>query len=586
MDVVISGKGIVSALGIGVQQTLDALLAMRSGVGTMRFLASEHKELPVGEVPLSDAELKAALGIDARVEISRTALMAIHAVRQALSDAELLGRDLSALRIAFISGTTVAGMDITERHYDDLEAGRGGDFLRGHDCGASSQIVADFFGIFADVRTISTACSSAANALILGANMLKAGQADIVIAGGSEALSVFHLNGFNSLMILDHERCRPFDASRAGLNLGEGAAYVVLESKESAEKRNAHIAAHLTGYGNACDAFHQTATSDNGDGPYLAMAEALKMANLQPQDISYVNAHGTGTPNNDKSESIALTRLFGNNVPPFSSTKAFTGHTTSASGSIESVICLLAMDKNFLPPSLGFKDAMEGGLAPVANVQTATLENVMCNAFGFGGNDSSLILSRHAHPSDAPFLVYDDNDIVEAARVEISSPEDLTELSQFIKPMEARRMGPLMKASLLSSLKALKQADITTPDAIITGTYFGLLDNSAKLMTQLHNDGEKDTSPTLFMQSTHNTLSGAIAIRLKCHGYNITYSQGSRSLECALQDARLLLRSGRAETVLVGCHDESSPLFRKMTSVAFGDERSLRSVAIVLKRKA
>ena len=144
-------------------------------------------------------------------------------------------------------------------------------------------------------------------------------------------------------MILDHERCRPFDATRAGLNLGEGAAFVVLESEESANKRGVNVHAYLTGYGNACDAYHQTASSEDGEGAYLAMKEALDMAHLTPKDIQYVNAHGTGTPNNDQSESVSLRRIFGDEIPLISSTKSFTGHTTSASGSIEAVICILAM---------------------------------------------------------------------------------------------------------------------------------------------------------------------------------------------------------------------------------------------------
>ena len=226
--------------------------------------------------------------------------------------------------------------------------------------------------------------------------MLRCGLAEIVVVGGAESLSKFHLNGFNTLMILDRRPCRPFDADRAGLNLGEGAAYLVMENAASVSRRGVRPLCSLDGYGNACDAFHQTASSPNGEGAFLAMTEALQMAGLEPADIQYVNAHGTGTPNNDLSESVALQRVFGGKIPPVSSTKSFTGHTTSASGSVEAVICILAMNRQFLPPNLNWETPMEGGFIPVTGSHSPVeLRHVMSNAFGFGGNDSSIILSRY-----------------------------------------------------------------------------------------------------------------------------------------------------------------------------------------------
>ena len=171
-------------------------------------------------------------------------------------------------------------------------------------------------------------------------------------------------------------------------------AYIVMEREDIAQQRNATIHAYLAGYGNACDAFHQTASSDNGEGAYLAMREAIEMAGITVSTIDYVNAHGTGTPNNDLSESVALHRIFGNDMPPVSSTKSHTGHTTSASGSIEAVICLLAMRHRFIPSNLGWQHAMEGGILPSMGVSNIALRYVLCNAFGFGGNDSSLIFTR------------------------------------------------------------------------------------------------------------------------------------------------------------------------------------------------
>ncbi len=594
MNIAITGEGIVSAIGLNKQEVLQSLLDKKTGIGEMKHLQSVHHELPVGEVDLSNDQMKEMLGIPCGNMMSRTALLGMLAIRQALEDAgideEKQKNTLSTgkkPRIVLVSGTTVGGMDMTELCFDLPEEERSLDFLKHHDCGSSTQLMADHFGIFCETTTLSTACSSAANAIMLGARLLKAGQADIVVAGGTEALSRFHLNGFNSLMILDHEQCRPFDATRAGLNLGEGAAFVVLESEETAQRRGVATHAYLTGYGNACDAYHQTASSEDGEGAYLAMKEALETAHLQPTDIQYVNAHGTGTPNNDQSESVSLKRIFGEDMPLVSSTKSFTGHTTSASGSIETVICMLAMQHHFVPASLGWKNQMENGITPATGRSDIQLEHVMCNSFGFGGNDSALIIS--AHPTLQTAAEEEEEEvnhaiqITTAAKVEITSVDQLADIKKYVKPLEARRMGKIMKSSLLSSMEALKQAGIETPDAIITGTTYGCLENSELLLLQIKEEGEEMLKPTYFMQSTHNTIGSNVAIKTHCHGYNVTYTQGTDSLAWALRDAKLLLESGKVKNVLVGCHDEGASVFNALREKA-GQEPmpAVHSIAMVL----
>ena len=586
-NVVITGEGIVSAIGNDKKAVLQSLKDNKTGIGRMKYLHSVHDELPVGEVKMSNDEMKSILGFSDDAIISRTVLMGILAVRQALSDGNVHStiQKNKGLRVVLISGTTVGGMDLTEKFYQEmLNDNSHLDCLASHDPGSSTKAIADYFDLFSDYTTISTACSSAANALILGANMIKDGEADIVVAGGSEALSVFHLNGFNSLMILDKFQCRPFDADRAGLNLGEGAAYVILESEEFARHNSIPIHAYLIGYGNACDAFHQTASSENGDGAYYAMKDAIEMAHISPSDIQYVNAHGTGTPNNDITESKALQRIFTESVPLISSTKSFTGHTTSASGAIESVICLLALYNQFVPANLGWEKPIIDGIVPTLGEKNYPINTILCNSFGFGGNDSALLISLHSSDcDDCPHSNYTEKDIRVLSKVEIQSEDDLLEISKYIKPLEVRRMGKLMKSTMLSSLKALEMAGIDVPDAIITGTAWGCLENSEKLLEQICNEGECMLKPTYFMQSTHNTLSSCIAIRTHCHGYNITYSQGSNSLEWAIRDAKRLLINGVCKSVLVGCHDESTPTFRKlMERVGVYNLNSIHSIALVL----
>ncbi len=395
--VVVTGVGIVSALGAGVDATFRSLRNGESGVGEIVHLDTGHDEFPVGEVAMSNREMALSLGVGYPSDGLRTVLLGIMAAREAVASAGLTVCDVR--KSAFVSGTTVGGMDNTERHFAEAfdsgaESGSSQELVY-NDCGCSTRLIAEATGDFLMMTTTSTACSSAANAIILGANMIKAGIVDIAVVGGSEALTRFHLNGFNTLMILDRERCRPFDRDRTGINLGEGAAYIVLESERSAKSRGADVLAALTGYANSCDAFHQTASSENGEGAYLAMCKAMDMAGLTPGDIDYVNAHGTGTPNNDATELAAMRRIWKDSLPCFSSTKAFTGHTTSASGSIEAVICVLSLIHDFMPENIGWVNPMGEGAVPVTGAAAGRrVRNVINNSFGFGGNDSTLIFSK------------------------------------------------------------------------------------------------------------------------------------------------------------------------------------------------
>lgn len=575
--IAITGLGIICSIGNDAPSVLDSLRKGESGIRRMKYLPSKHTHLPVGEVQLSNDEMKRMLGITSSEPMSRTALMGAIAVRQALAQAGI--EDVSDKRIALISGTTVGGMDLTERYFERMKSDDSLLWLpQSNDCGDSTKEIAAIAGLnSAEVCTISTACSSALNSIILGSEMLRRDEVDIVVAGGSEALSLFHLNGFNTLMILDKEQCRPFDDTRAGLNLGEGAAFVVLQ-------RDTEGLAYVAGYGNRCDAFHQTASSENGEGAYLAMKDAMDMAGLTPDDIQYVNAHGTGTPNNDLSESAGLKHIFTESMPAVSSTKSFTGHTTSASGSIETVICVLAMQNGFIPANLGWKNQAFGAITPTMGAEGVELKNVICNSFGFGGNDSSMILSAEPHSFTDSESATPQVEVV--ADVEISSVEELSQLREFVSPMESRRMGKLMKAAHLAALRALKAANVECPDAIVTATSRGMLETSMQFLDDMLNGGEELLKPTLFMQSTHNTLSSAIAIRTKCHGYNTTYSQGEESLQWAMRDAERLIATGKAQTVLVGLYDEVTPIFAEFAKRAGRQvPQELYARSIVLTRK-
>ena len=548
----ISGMGILCAIGNNRQEVLNALLRKESGIGPMKYLSSVHTDIPVGEIQLSTTEMMQMLGITSDTPVSRTSVMGAIAVREALEQAGI--QDITGKRVALVSGTTVGVMDVTEQYFERMKTEPDLQYLpHSNECGRSTEEIARYAGLTgARCCTICTACSSALNAIMLGAEMLKNDEADLVIAGGSEPLSRYHLNGFNTLMILDRERCRPFDDTRAGLNLGEGAAFVVLE------KDAPNALAYVNGYANRCDAFHQTATSQNGEGAFLAMTEALRQAGIGPEKIDYINAHGTGTPDNDASESAAFQRVFGNSLPPMSSTKSYTGHTTSAAGSVETVICILAMQNGFVPASLGWSHPIPGGVIPTQGCTGVELDYVMCNSFGFGGNDSSLILGKRA-PEGREGKLADESRVILASRSVISSDEQLPLLKEYLSPMETRRMGKMMKACLLSAFTAMKEAGIDRPDAIIAATSKGMLETSTLFLEDIVANHEELLKPTLFMQSTHNTIASAIAIRTRCHGYNITYSHGDESAFWAIRDAKMQLRKGEARTVLVCVFDEDLP---------------------------
>jgi 3-oxoacyl-(acyl-carrier-protein) synthase len=294
---------------------------------------------------------------------------------------------------ALISGTTVGGMDFTEQISNFNSEKKLYEILTLHPCGDSTEKLAAFLSVEGFVTTYSTACSSAANAIMLGARMIKSGYVDRVIAGGVDALTAFTLNGFNSLMILDREHCRPFDKTRAGLNLGEGAGFVVLEAEKVAKPNKALV--FLSGYANSNDAHHQTASSPEGVGAMLSMQKALDIAGISGNDVSYINAHGTGTPNNDSSEAKAIANLFGENVPPFSSTKAFTGHTLAACGGVEAVFSVKAVLDQEIYAGLNFEAPDEDiNNCPLRLNRKAEVNHVLSNSFGFGGNNSTLIFSK------------------------------------------------------------------------------------------------------------------------------------------------------------------------------------------------
>jgi 3-oxoacyl-(acyl-carrier-protein) synthase len=389
----VTGIGVVSAIGDSAASCRESFRDARCGIAPLRSLASRYAGiLPCGEVKRTTPEWQELL--DAREPgITRTSLLALHAFTQCTADSGLGPVALQSSGMALVGATTVGGMCLTDELYQDAHAqAKGSAYLTSYDCGSVSIYLAQRFGLIGLVHTINTACSSSANAILFGARLMRLGLARRAIVGGADSLAKFTINGFQSLHILSPESCAPFDRDRRGLTLGEGAAFLALEKESDLDGKRVY--AELTGYGNSNDAFHPSSLSEEGEGPYLAMQSALAMAGLEPQDIGFINAHGTGTENNDLAESRAMIRLFGH-PPPFASTKSFTGHTLGAAGSLEAAFSVLNLSEDELHPNLQFHHPIEStGLQPVLHLTPARIRHVMSNSFGFGGNCTSLVFSQ------------------------------------------------------------------------------------------------------------------------------------------------------------------------------------------------
>ena len=390
----ITGMGVISAVGNSVAENHKTLVAGVSGIGNELdlFPTKYSGKLPLGQVRISTAALLEKFNVTEK-GVTRSSLLALHAFNEAILDGKISTADLSSSETALAGASTVGGMCLTDELYADANKRTDGSaYTSSYDCASVNMFLQKYYKMNGIINTINTACSSSANSIMYGAMLMKNGFARRAIVGGADSLAKYTINGFNALHILSSEYCTPFDEGRKGLNLGEGAAFLLLEKEEDIAGKKVY--AELTGFCNANDAYHPSSLSDEADGPYLSMQGALRSAKLNAQQIDFINAHGTGTENNDEVESRAMLRLF-KNPPAFSSTKAYTGHTLGAAGAIEAVYSILSLVNQEVYPTLNFtKPISSTGLVPVGSYKKMPLQHIMSNSFGFGGNCSSLIFSK------------------------------------------------------------------------------------------------------------------------------------------------------------------------------------------------
>lgn len=600
--IAITGIGLATPAGIGTDNAWSALLQGRTCLASLTLFESPRCGIyPVGQI----RDDLAALGAPRKA--SRNDQLAFLAAREAWSGAGLDRQPPDRNRSGIVLGATVGGMLGSEACLERLV--RTGDFksgmLRHHEPASSTDLCSNALGLAGPSATISTACSSGAMAIAMAADLISSGDADIIVACGVDSLCRLTLNGFASLLLMDKAGCRPFDAHRAGMCLGEGAGALVLESERHARSRGAHIFAFIRGWSATCDAFHASAPDPEGRGAARAMRNALDAAGIDPGAIAYVNAHGTGTRDNDLAEARAMKAVFGADVPPFSSTKRFFGHALAASGAIEAAICALALCHDKAPPNPGFAEADPAiGLVPLTTPLAGPFNHVMSNSFGFGGNNVSIVLARNKELPARParkrrpersrpisvralsFLSPAGNTFPEISRFGQNHPPeprliaihpplpaaripayscDNSEIEADLDPIKHRRLNRMLKMLLACGRRSTPDAgqlfDARNPErvAVAIGTGFGCLEDAGAFVLNLFENQERMPMPARFIHSVHNAAAGQLAIDLHAGGLNGTFAHRDISFELALWQAAHSLDAEQSDLVLAGAADQHDP---------------------------
>lgn len=567
----ISGSGIISSLGIGLAATEETLRKNRSAIKPLElFPLLQGAPLPVGAVP--------GLG-ESSSDLPRTHQLACIAAAQAMK-----GREHPP--DAIIIGTTTGGILTTEQLLKSGDQRK--EHYQYHGLHTVASCLAKELHCTGPVVVVSTACSSGAVVMAMALKMLRIGGAKTVLAGGVDSLCRLTYFGFHSLQLVDQAGCKPLDQNRQGMAVAEGAGMLLL----STEKPD-NCSAKLLGAGLSCDAYHPAAPHPEGQGAFMAMQSALANAGLKPEEISYINLHGTGTPDNDLAESKAVRRLF-TTLPPLSSIKGASGHSLAAAGAIEAVVAAMAISHGFVPANTGLQkvDPLLG-LNPLTNPLDLPARAVLSNSFGFGGNNGSLVIgaadtfqstiSRQAAPELAIHgysCLTGAGDILQTIGrindgVPVSGMAGLDTICQNLPPRLIRRLKRLPRMTLSLASKAIKASapGHQKPGAVFMGTSWGALSETHDFLSRLTESNEQFPSPTDFVGSVHNGPASQVAILFGATGPNITTSGGNYSFEQALFTAGLMLDDSVGPALILGAdegHEKFSPLFDPSISPGSG----------------
>ena len=592
--IAITGLGVVSSLGFGREESFRRLCAGERGIGPVSlFDATGLRSRIAAEVRGLDVAAIAPRG-EAQ-DWSRSDALALIAAREALSHAGQI--EGSPLGLAL--GGTTGGMYETERALAALPAGsiqpRDARRLLDFPLAVSVERVARALGSVVCSATVCSACSSGAVAIALGASWLLSGRVARVVAGGVDGLCQLTFTGFNALGAVDPEPCRPFDVSRAGLTLGEGAACLVLELESSARARGAPVIAYLSGWAVASEAHHVTHPEPSGERAAAVLLGALGVAGLAPGDIDYVNAHGTGTAQNDAMEARALERALGEELSRVwvSSSKAQIGHTLGAAGAIEAAITALALNRGRLPPTAGLEQPEEPRLRHVcAPNQKAALRAALSSSFGFGG--ACAVLAFEA-PDQAPrqlgwhaaepvvisgaasfgplgLLGGASGAQYLADAAPLALPATPTDPLSLLDAARSRRFGRASALVVAIASRALEDARCEPAlTGLVVGSAFGDVDRSVRFLQKLLAQGPKFAGPAEFPQLVASAGSGNASIYLGLTGPCLSVSEFGTSGPAAVSVALSLLELGLAPALLAGAAEAHDPIVDAVLSGARGE---------------
>jgi 3-oxoacyl-(acyl-carrier-protein) synthase len=476
-----------------------------------------------------------------------------------------------------ILGTTTGGILTTEELLKINEQNK--NLYRHHGLNTVADAIAKELNCTGPALVVSTACSSGAVAIAMALKMLRNGQAKTILAGGVDSLSRLTYFGFNSLQLVDQTGCKPLDQNRQGMAVAEGAAMLLLTTEKTE-----NCAAELLGASLSCDAYHAAAPHPEGQGAFTAMQNALADAGLTPEDISYINLHGTGTPDNDLAESKALRKLF-NTLPPLSSIKGASGHSLAAAGAIEAVVATITLASGLMPANTGLQNVDPVlGLMPLVEPMEHPAKAVLSNSFGFGGNNGSLVFGKSGlfpkpviRQRKPPGLAIHGYSCLTGAGdrastiaqivtgASVAEKAELKTISKNLPPRLIRRLKRLPRMTLSLATEAFKSShfDDRKPGAVFMGTGWGALSETHDFMTRLTDSKEQFPSPTDFVGSVHNGPASQVAILFGATGPNITTSGGDYSFEQALFAAELMLDDSAEPALILGAdegHDFFSPL--------------------------
>jgi 3-oxoacyl-[acyl-carrier-protein] synthase II len=552
--IAVTGVGIVSALGHDARSTFDRLVAGDRGFGPVTLFdvsdqktgaAAEIRGLRVADVaPFGEAE-----------SWSRSDALAVLAAREALGQAAL-ERVEHALSVAV--GATTGGMFEAETVLASLDAAAATQAsarrLLSYPLSTTAERIAQVFGPVERAVTVTSACSSGANAIVCGAAWLASGVADRVLAGGTDGLCRLTFTGFNALGAVDPEACRPFDRRRAGLTLGEGAAFVVLERESTARARGARVLAWLSGWAAGAEAHHITQPEPSGERAARWVRAALERAGLGPSGVDYVNAHGTGTVHNDAMEARALEAVLGREVARVwvSSAKGQLGHTLGAAGAVEAAITVLALERGVVPPTGGLEDPDPA--LPLRHVvgagRSAALRAALSNSFGFGGAGAVLAFEHASAPARAaperarPRLV-----ITGTARAAGDACDPRSELD----PARSRRFDRTTALVCTGAERALGAARLA-PEGVglVHGNAFGNVERSVEFIRRIRERGARLAAPAEFPHLVPSAPSGNASIYLGLTGPVLGVSDLGTSAEAAFCSAANLVELGVADQMITG----------------------------------